>query len=282
MGSKVFLSLRICPDGSLEFSSSGSEDSAIFTKVKIRKLRWTHIALVYYSNRSSNPSVRQSNTIILNFLLLTTPSGLFVDGALSDTLNWSYPKPEPTLQTGAFVIGDASKGAKMSWCIASAYLIASSLGMSLSPLKSYTQTNLITDDDVLRLIHQLGPRYTGNFQDPALVKFLSYKASTSLNMTLMTIASKQPNSIPLSLLMKIVREGLRVPEASIYFAISPVNARDSGPIASISTHGLRHEFVVQGDVFAVKAEPLHMTMWKIGGAAVALKLVQAAGASVIA
>jgi len=282
VGSKVFLSLRICPDGSLELSSSGNEDSAIF-KVKIRKLRWTHIALVYYPNRLSNPSVRQSNTVLLDLLSLTTSSGLFVDGALSDTRNWKYPKPESTSQTGAYVIGDVSKEAKMSWCIASAYLIASPLGMSLFPLKFYTQTtNLITDDDVPRLIHQLGPRYTGNFQDPALVKFLTYEASTSLNMALMTIASQQPNSIPQSSLMKIVREGLKVPEASICFAISPVNARESGPIASISTHGLRREFAVQGDAFVVKAEPLHMALWKIGGAAVALKLVQAAGASVIA
>lgn len=54
--------------------------------------------------------------------------GLFVDGALTDTLDWSYPKPESSAQLGMFVIGDASETARMSWCLASCYLISTPLG----------------------------------------------------------------------------------------------------------------------------------------------------------
>lgn len=60
--------------------------------------------------------------------LLITILGLFVDGALTDTLDWSYPKPESSAQMGMFIIGDASEKASMSWCLASCYLISTPLG----------------------------------------------------------------------------------------------------------------------------------------------------------
>ena len=56
-------------------------------------------------------------------------SGLFIDGALTDTLDWNYPKPESFAQMGTFVIGDISEEARMSWCLASSYLISAPLGL---------------------------------------------------------------------------------------------------------------------------------------------------------
>jgi hypothetical protein len=55
--------------------------------------------------------------------------GLFIDGALTDTLDWNYPKPETSAQMGTFVIGDVSKEASMSWCLASSYLISAPIGL---------------------------------------------------------------------------------------------------------------------------------------------------------
>ena len=54
--------------------------------------------------------------------------GLFVDGVLIDTINWTYPKAEGTPQTGTYTIGDSSESACMSWCLASCYLISTPLG----------------------------------------------------------------------------------------------------------------------------------------------------------
>lgn len=240
--SKAWLSLGICPDGTLELSYPCISHSATFSKVKIHKLRWVHVALVHHPNRSSNPTVR-----------------LFIDGALNEAMTWGYPKSEKIPETGVYIIGDVSKTAKMSWCIASAYFIRTPL-----------------DDFVLRFIYHLGARYSGNFQDPALVKFLTYDASTSLNMYLITTASKHPNSNPRSLLMNIIKEGLNIPKESIFFALTPASARQFRKKESVLSDPISHQFHIEGDVFIVKAAPVDSALWKIGGAAVALQLVQAA------
>ncbi|KAG5645386.1 hypothetical protein DXG03_006339 [Asterophora parasitica] len=252
LSTKSILTLAIHPDGSVELSTPGSRDPAVFNSAKLHKFRWTHLTLVHHPNRSSNPTVR-----------------IFVDGVLSDTVHWVYPKPE-AVQRGSYTIGDTSRTSQMSWCIASAYLLTTPLGITLHLL---SQEKLLSHssagDDLPRLIHHLGPRYTGNFQDPALVKFLTYEASTSLNMFLSTVAAKQPSSLTQSAVMKAVKDGLGIPESAIGFAISPVNARQL-------VNGSTHYFKNEGDVVVVKAACLDTALWKIGGAAVALRLVQVA------
>ncbi|KAF5370942.1 hypothetical protein D9615_009793 [Tricholomella constricta] len=241
LSSKSILTLTLHPNGCVQLSTSGNHDPAVFSSAKLHKFRWTHLTLVHYPHRASSPTIR-----------------FFVDGVLSDTLHWTYPKAEPA-QSGSYIIGDASSTAQMSWCIASAYLLTHPLG-----------------DDLPRLIHHLGPRYAGNFQDPALVKFLTYEASTSLNMFLSTVAAKQPSSLTQSAVMKAVKDGLGINESAIGFAVSPLNARQSGPTTSVLMKGFAREFKNEGDVFVVKAACLDTALWKIGGAAVALRLVQVA------
>lgn len=200
-----------------------------------------------------------------------------MDGVLSDTLNWNYPKTESLSQAGAYMIGDPSQRTGMSWCIASTYLLASPLGSPhLYHIEFQCSYVPISGDDLPRLIHHLGPRYSGNFQDPALVKCLTYEASTSLNMFLSTIASKQTASVTQSVLMKAIKDGLGIPEASIIFAFSPLNTHQSGLSTSVPINGFSRNFKIEGDVFIVKAACLDMALWKIGGAAVALRLVQVA------
>jgi hypothetical protein len=196
-------------------------------------------------------------------------SGLFVDGILTDTLDWSYPKPESSAQMGTFVIGDASENAKMSWCLASCYLISTPLGrcQRFVLMLRLTSHVLVTGDDLPRFIHHLGPRYVGNFQDPNLIKFLTYEASTSLNMFLSTTVSKNTSSSAVSPLMKVVKDGLGVPESSIVFSVKPHSSMHS------------RNLKMEGDVFVVRAACLDMALWKIGGAAVALRLVQVANVS---
>ncbi|KAF8233255.1 beach-domain-containing protein [Tricholoma matsutake] len=230
LSSHSLLTMSVHPGGQLELSTSANPQPAIFVKSKILRFRWTHVTLIHYPHRVSNTSIR-----------------LFVDGVLTDTLDWSYPKPESSAQTGTFVIGDASENARMSWCLASSHLISAPLA-----------------DDLPRFIHHLGPRYAGNFQEPNLIKFLTYEASTSLNMFLSTAMSKNTSSSAVSPLIKVVNEGLNVPESSIIFSVSP-----SGSMHS-------RDFKMEGDVFSVRAACLDVALWKIGGAAVALRLVQVA------
>jgi hypothetical protein len=56
-------------------------------------------------------------------------SGFFIDGVLIDLVNWAYPRPETTAETGTFMIGDDSEQASMSWCVASSTLLSKPLGM---------------------------------------------------------------------------------------------------------------------------------------------------------
>jgi hypothetical protein len=98
-----------------------------------------------------------------------------------------------------YTIGDAeaTSSSSMSWCLASAYLLGLPLGtfdFHLLDIKS--NPTISQADDLPRLIHHLGPRYTGTFQDLELVKFLTYEASTSLNMFLSSASAAAAASSP--------------------------------------------------------------------------------------
>ncbi|KAJ7075426.1 beach-domain-containing protein [Mycena belliarum] len=240
---RTVLTLSLRGDGKLELSTSANRDVGVFRKSNVHKMRWTHIALVHYPHRASNPTIR-----------------LYIDGVLNDGFNWNYPRFESQPQAIKYVLGDDSKKTRMSWCIASAHLMSFPFG-----------------DDLPRFIHHLGPRYSGNFQDPHLVKFLTYEASTSLNMYLSTIVTKAQTPGALTPLMKVVKDGLGIAEASIVFSVSPLNCpADEAESAVVPANGSSREFATQGDVFIVKAACLDTSLWKIGGAAVPLRLLQVA------
>ena len=219
-----------------------------------------------------------------SFFSYTPLAGLYVDGAFTEGLSWAFPRPEAGFQIGKYTIGDSSNKTNMSWCLASTHLLA-------TPLCTYVQiclpSPLLTReiaDELPRLVHHLGPRYTGTFRDPHLVKFLTYEASTSLNMFL---ALK--NTIPLpkskpgeqTSIVKALKNGMGIPEASVIFAFSAAGApgwgQDKGVGVRCGIGALNGE--VEGDVFTVKAECLDLALWKIGGAAVVLRLVQLANVS---
>lgn len=94
------------------------------------KGRWTHVTVVHYPHRASNPTIRMSRLLHsrgVNFDI--SPNlGLFIDGVLNDTANWQYPKAESGPQRAAYTVGDTAPTAKMSWCLASSYLLSIPLG----------------------------------------------------------------------------------------------------------------------------------------------------------
>jgi hypothetical protein len=214
---------------------------------------------------------------------------------LNDTLNWQYPKSEALPQNGTYIIGEDSNQKSLArWCFASSHLFSIPFCMLIviSFATHYSPT-FVAADDFPRLIHHLGPRYSGNFQDTLLIKFLTYEASTSLSMFLSAIATKGSTPSDMSSLMKAVREGLGVNDASLIFSISPAsyhaqesNVLPSSPItprtpftgspSRAAQTRTRTPFKIQGDVFLVRARCIDMALWNIGGAAVPLRLVQLA------
>jgi hypothetical protein len=115
-------------------------------------------------------------------------------------------------------------------------------------------------------------------------------------MFLATLATKITSAAELSPLIKAVKEGLGVAESSIVFAISPFIVRDelrSGApkITTLPTTPSSAFFLSQfqkpvrsgieqtGDILATSVSCLDVALWKVGGAAIALRLVQIANVS---
>ena len=123
-------------------------------------------------------------------------------------------------------------------------------------------------------MHGLGPKYHTNFQDKALVRFLKYEISTSLNVHLLSSASgenssslrKMINDGPLfnenCILVKVVPEP--VATASFGSFSSSASQQDSSPTMRI----------VGGGVCAAMSQPFNVVLWKIGGSRLTLHLVQ--------
>ena len=121
------------------------------------------------------------------------------------------------------------------------------------------------------------------------MRFLTYEASTSLNMFLSTLTAKSRSAG--SPLLNVASEGLGIKESSIVFSVSPISRFDQSheliPLApngpSVNPDGInaRNRFRMIGNVFLVKLSCLDAVLWKIGGVAVALRIVQTAQVSAV-
>ena len=82
-------------------------------------------------------------------------------------------------------------------------------------------------------------------------------------------------------IVKALKDGMGIPETAVIFACTAADApgwgQDGGVGVKCGISALNGE--IDGDVFTVKAECLDVALWKIGGAAVVLRLVQLATVS---
>ncbi|KAG2033253.1 hypothetical protein BDR03DRAFT_935719 [Suillus americanus] len=223
LGSSEAVALSVGSNGALALRTRAVQKVEMLPKSKLTTSRWTHVTLVHHNHRSSHPSVC-----------------LFVDGVLSDSLQWAYPKFDD-MSPATFIVGDDGATVESSWCVASAYLLSVAL-----------------DDDFPRFIHHLGPRYSDSFQDQTLIRFLTYEASTSLNMHITAQGASLPEN---SQLKKAIRGDSIISDSSIVFRVVP------------QPHDKKDQIVTRGDVFTVCCQPLDLAVWKIGGAALLLRLV---------
>ncbi|KAI8986856.1 beach-domain-containing protein [Trametes punicea] len=236
-GDRAIFSLKLRPDGSLDCESNANKEPAVL-KAGLAKGRWTHIALVHHPHRSSQPTIR-----------------LFVNGIVVDSLNWQFPRGDINGSDRPYTIGDNSPDSCLSWCLASAYLIS-----------------LPLSDELPGFIHHLGPRYVARFQAADLIRFLTYEAATALNIHLYGRAEQNRGSASeVKTLINSLRNGIGISESSIIFSISPATTR----FEEKSTGDLG-EAALDGNVFVARCNGLDLAMWEIGGAAVALRLVQLA------
>ncbi|KAG8221472.1 hypothetical protein J3R82DRAFT_1685 [Butyriboletus roseoflavus] len=241
-GSRCAIELSIGNNGALALRTSSQKEFTVLSKTRIETSRWTHIALVYYPHRASLAAVR-----------------VFVDGVLRETFDWIYPSIHENY-VGEFILGDKRPDRGSSWCIASAYVLSTPL-----------------DDELPRFIHHLGPRYEGNFQDRALVRFLTYEASASLNMHMV---GSGPTSGDTSL-KKVIRDGAMINEASI---LCKIVAKDIADFPRLDTHPRSKKqdassVTIFGSLIAIPCRPLDLALGSIGGAQLLLCLVSLAETS---
>ncbi|PIL27451.1 hypothetical protein GSI_10600 [Ganoderma sinense ZZ0214-1] len=233
---RTILSLKVRPDGNLDIQSAGSKEPGVL-KARLSKGRWTHISLVHYPHRGSKPTIR-----------------LFVDGTMVDSVQWQYPRGDANVDR-PYTIGDISPDASLNWCIASAYLFSVPLS-----------------DELPRIIHDLSPRYVSRFQATDLIRFLTYEAATALNVHLYARAEQtRASAKEVKTLINTFKNGLGISEANIIFAVCPATTQFEN-----KETGELYDGALDGDVFIARCNGLDLAMWEIGGAAVALRLVQLA------
>ena len=129
-------------------------------------------------------------------------SALLIDGKRSSTIKIQYPQAASgsarlTARIGSTTSSTSSAKDQSRWNLGPAYLFSDALA-----------------DDMLFLIHHLGPRYAGNFQ-VVLGSFLTYEASTALNIFLSTVAKEsagRASDAGNSSLAKALKDGRAVDE----------------------------------------------------------------------
>ncbi|KAI6038492.1 hypothetical protein EDC04DRAFT_2868311 [Pisolithus marmoratus] len=231
--------LSLTATGTLVFKTKALQEATILSKSKVPIARWTHIAIVHYPSRSSSPAIR-----------------VFIDGYLTDALDWPHPAPD-LVGGGRLVLGDSTPGRTLSWCLASCYLLSIPL-----------------DDNLIKFMHGLGPQYHGNFQDYNLPRFFTYEVSTSLNIHLLGSASTRDTSS----LKRAIQRGSLVNENLVILKVV------SEDIKAFPWLGLRPSSEVQsnsdvryrGNICVVSRQPFDVTLWRIGGVQLALRLVHLA------
>ena len=216
-------------------------------------------------------SVSRAVSDLISFL------GVFVDGVLGETLDWAYPNIHENC-VGEFSLGDTRPDRASGWCIVSAYLLSTTLGDFSFMFAPFCRSSR-TDDELPRFIHHLGPKYEGNFQDRTLVRFLTYEASTSLNMHMVGSGSASGET-PLK---KAIRDGVLINEASV---LCKLVTKDLAHFPPLDVHPLlkRHDsssITISGPLLAIPCRPLELSLWSIGGAQLVLCLVSLAEVSAV-
>ena len=110
------------------------------------------------------------------------------------------------------------------------------------------------------------------FQATDLIRFRTYEAATALNVHLYARAEQtRASAHEVKNLINSFKNGLGVNEASIIFSVSPSITRlENKETGELNDAGL------DKDVLIARCNGLDLAMWEIGGAAVALRLVQLA------
>ena len=213
----------------LQTSVTSSRPSVRFKSVVFKERRWYHVVIVHRRSKGTSSS-RASLFIDGEFIehvksqYPETPSSIKSgDGANESTSNRKHNAIQAFLGTPQDLASRLGKGLIFTeWRLASAHLFAD-----------------VLSDDLVAVYNELGPRYTGNYQD-CLGSFQTYQASAVLNLR---NESLHPGREERSDIVSAIRSkaGMLLPESKILLNISASMVLDDNDQNNIDeTHLMKY------------------------------------------
>ena len=212
----------------LQTSVKSSRPSVRFKSASFKENRWYHVVIAHRRPKTTSSS----------------RASLFIDGEFVEQVKSQYPAT-PSLANGISEGSESSSSRKSS--AIQAFLgtpqdLATHLGKGLvSTQWRLASANLFADvlsDDLIAVYYELGPRYTGNYQD-CLGSFQTYRASAVLNLR---NESLHPGKEEKSDILSAIRSkaGALLPESKILLNISAAVVLDDNDENNIDeTHLLK-------------------------------------------
>lgn len=293
----------------LQTSVTSSRPSVRFKSTAFKERRWYHVVIAHRRPKGTS----------------TSRASLFIDGEFVEQVKSQYPETPPSTNSGNESIGSPSSNRKNN--AIQAFLgtpqdLASRLGKGLIStqwrLASATIFADVLSDDLIAVYSELGPRYSGNYQD-CLGSFQTYQASAALNLRNESLHPGREERSDIVSAIKF-KAGRLLPESKILLNISASIVLDDNDQNNIDethlmkyisktagknlrnvTRGGRNALAINGAIPSVNEALLHSSgfavltgdpttvvpqslddaAWRIGGcAAVGLALLESAVTSV--
>lgn len=249
----------------LQTSVTSSRPSVRFKLASFGEGRWYHVAITHRRPKSTSSS----------------RASLFIDGEFVEQVKSQYPATPPLVKPTNE--NEASPSTSRKNNAIQAFLgtpqdLASRLGKGLVLSQwRLSSAHLFADvlsDDLIAVYFELGPRYTGNFQD-CLGSFQTYQASAALNLR---NESLHPGKEEKSDVVSAIRSkaGTLLPENKVLLNISATvvlddnqntNSDEMQPIKSLSkiasknmhniTRGGRNALAINGAIPSIDEALLH-------------------------
>ena len=199
----------------LQTSVTSSRPSVRFKQAAFVEGRWYHLVIAHQRPRTTSSS----------------RASLFINGEFIEQVKAQYPTPAPRTSKRP----DVDKPPTLQAFMGTPQDLATRLGKGLVStqwrLASSHLFATILSDDLITVYYQLGPRYTGNFQD-CLGSFQTYEASAALNLRNENL---HPGTEENSEIVAAIRSkaGLLLPERTIMLNLSASAVLDDNDQNSI-------------------------------------------------
>ncbi|BEI85638.1 hypothetical protein CcaverHIS002_0510390 [Cutaneotrichosporon cavernicola] len=208
---------------------------------------------------------------------------IFINGRRVGVMHVTYPIPRPGAKEGVRVsVGRAPPEPDSKPTLGHGEGNEWSLGRTLL-------LEEVVAEDIVLLMHHLGPRYAGNMQEAA-GKFLTYEDATAININLHALAAGQKAALlpANSQLVRAISSGPAIPEDNIMLSLSAADVLPSqsgeeegvlnGAVPHISrardfTYARAH---LVGSIFPYAMSDMDVVAGSAGGGVLVLKLVDLA------